>query len=93
MVVNQAMKSVQLFARRNGTNSGNRQRPLNKDKPGNSWMVSFLLSSNYFIVEYTYEYDWTIVSGIEPTTGSSDASTSETSESEAPEEDDEDDEV
>ena len=34
-----------------------------------------------------------IALGIEPTTGSSDASTSETSESEAPEEDDEDDEV
>ena len=45
------------------------------------------------IIFYRRTYDWTIVSGIEPTTGSSDASTSETSESEAPEEDDEDDEV
>jgi len=36
---------------------------------------------------------WKLLNGIEPTTGSSDASTSETSESEAPEEDDEDDEV
>ena len=90
MVVNQAMKSVQLFVRRNGTNSGNRQRPLNKDKLGNSWMVSFVYLP---IIFYRRTYDWTIVSGIEPTTGSSDASTSETSESEAPEEDDEDDEV
>ena len=35
----------------------------------------------------------TLFSGIDPTTGSSDASTSETSESEAPDEEEEDDEV
>ena len=53
-------------------------------------MVSFFcLYSEHFLIEHMM----TFVSGIEPTTGSSDASTSETSESEAPEEDDEDDEV
>jgi len=36
---------------------------------------------------------WRLLNGIDPTTGSSDASTSETSESEAPEEEEEDDEV
>jgi len=36
---------------------------------------------------------WKLLNGIDPTTGSSDASTSETSESEAPEEEEEDDEV
>ena len=52
-------------------------------------MVSFFgYLQNIFI-----QHMMTMSSGIEPTTGSSDASTSETSESEAPEEDDEDDEV
>lgn len=36
---------------------------------------------------------WRLLNGIDPTTGSSDASTSETSESEAPDEEEEDDEV
>ena len=36
---------------------------------------------------------WKLLNGIDPTTGSSDASTSETSESEAPDEDEEEDEV
>ena len=52
-------------------------------------MVSFLVHFRTFFIQHMM----TISSGIEPTTGSSDASTSETSESEAPEEDDEDDEV
>ena len=60
---------------------------------GQTWKLLngkfFCLYSEHFLIEHMM----TFVSGIEPTTGSSDASTSETSESEAPEEDDEDDEV
>lgn len=62
---------------------------------GQTWKLLngkfFWLSSEHFLSNIPGMI--TMFSGIEPTTGSSDASTSETSESEAPEEDDEDDEV
>lgn len=44
MAASLVMKNVQRFVKRNDISSGNRQRHLNKAKPGNCWMVSYFFS-------------------------------------------------